>query len=336
MKIIIFILFCVLLLNGASPAEDKIIFKDGVNFEQKLSDNDVFFKNCVDFEILPLNNLGYFLDEEYGMIFKVELSSGKLLKTISSRGQGPGELHLPASLRVKNNMIFVLDNGFNGIQIFDQEGKFINSFRIRSTFFGDRNLYVNEKNEIFVGKINTLANTMVAVYDLQGKELESLIQYQKDGKKDNTRESLMRKAFLISLDSKGNIYILYYILRKLSKYTRKGEMLWETEIKNEILDKFSADDYFNIDKKKYTMRQSVFSLDITSRDEIVVGHAGGGCVFTSEGKMKKLILLNERIGDNNEYHFLNLHTFKIRGNMLMNLSVFGKIIYQYQYKEDFK
>ena len=329
-------MFCVLILNGASHAEDKIIFKDGVNFEQKLSDNNVFFKNCVDFDILPKNDIGFFLDQIYGMIFKVELSSGKLLKTISSKGQGPGELHFPVNLRVSNNKIFVLDNGFNGIIIFDLEGNIINSFRIRSTFFGDRNLYVNEKNEIFVGKINTVANTMVAVYDLQGKELESLIQYQKDGKKDNTRESLMRKAYLINLDSKGNIYILFYILRKLAKYNRKGEMLWETEIKNEILDKFSTDDYFKIDKKKYTMRQSIFSLDITSRDEIVIGHAGGGCIFTSDGKMKKLVLLNEKIGDNNEYYFLNLQTFKIRGNMLINLLGYGKVIYKYQYKEDFK
>ncbi len=325
-----------LLLSGSSSAVEKIIFKDGVNFEQKLSDNNVFFKNCSDFEILPLNNIGFFLDEEYGMIFKVELSSGKLLKTISSKGQGPGELHIPISLRVRNNMIFVLDNGFNGIKIFELEGKFVNSFRIGSTLFGNRNIYVNEKNEIFVGKINALANTMVSVYDLQGKELESLIRYQKDNKTDNTRESLMRKLYLINLDSKGNIYILYYIFRKLIKYNRKGEMLWETEIKNEILDKYPKDDYANIDEKKYNIRQYIFNLDVTNSDEIVVGHAGGGCVFTTDGKMKKLILLSEKIGDNNEYHFSNLHTFKIRGNMLMNLLVFGKMIYNYQYKEDFK
>ena len=336
MKIIILIMFCVLLLNGASHAEEKIIFKDGVNFEKKLSDNNVFFKNCVDFEILPLNNVGFFLDKEYGVIFKIELSSGKLLKTISSKGQGPGELHLPISLCVRNNMIFVLDKGFNGIQIFDLEGKFVNSFRIQSTLFGSRNIYVNEKNEIFVGKINTLSNTMVTVYDLKGKELESMIQFQKDGKKDNTRESLMRKAYLINLDSKGNIFILYYILRKLAKYNRKGDILWETYIKNEILDTFPKDDYANRDGKKYTMKNYIFNLDITSRDEIVVGHAGGGCVFTPDGKMEELILLNEKIGDNNEYHFLNLHTFKIRGNMLMNLLVFGNIIYNYQYKEEVK
>ena len=336
MKIIILILIFLLLLSGSSSAVEKIIFKDGVNFEQKLSDNDVFFKNCSDFEILPLNNIGFFLDEEYGMIFKVELSSGKLLKTISSKGQGPGELHIPISLRVRNNMIFVLDNGFNGIKIFDLEGKFVNSFRIGSTLFGNRNIYVDEKNEIFVGKINTLANTMVTVYDLKGKELESLIQYQKDNKRDNTRESLMRKLYLINLDSKGNIYILYYLFRKLIKYNRKGEMLWETKIKNEILDKYPNDDYANMDEKKYNLRYSIFNLDVTNSDEIVVGHAGGGCVFTTDGKMKKLILLSEKIGDNNEYHSINLETFKIRGNMLMNLLVFGKMIYNYQYKEDFK
>lgn len=336
MKRIILILVCFLLSTVASHAQEKIIFKDGVNFEQKLSDNDIFFKNCSDFEILPGNNMGYFLDQEYGMIFKVELSSGKLLKTISSKGQGPGELHIPISLRVRNNMIFVLDKGFNGIKIFDLEGKFINSFRINSRLFGRRNIYVNEKNEIFVGKIDTLANTMVSVYDLKGKELGSLIRYQKDNKRDNTRESLTRKVYLINLDSKGNIYILYYILRKLAKYNRKGDILWETDIKNEILEKFPKDDHVNTDGKIYTMRWYISNMDITKSDEIVVGHAGGGCVFTGDGKMKKLIQLSEKIGDKNEYHFLKLDIFKIRENMLMNVLFFGNAIYSYQYKDNVK
>lgn len=326
----------VFLVTGSFYAVEKITLKDGLNFEEKLAENDVFFKQCVDFEILPENKVVYFLDKTYGMIFKVDLNTGKLLKTISSKGQAPAELHLPVCLRIRNNMIFVLDKGFMGVKIFDLEGKFIDCFKVAAVLFDRRNLYVNDKSEIFVGKINLKSNTMVTVYDIKGNELRSLIPYLEKGEKDNTRESFTRKAYLLNLDSKGNVYILYYILRDLVKFDKNGQQLWKVHIKNEILDQYPEDDYAMMDKKKVQLRWYVFNFDISNKDDIVVGHAGGGCILNGDGKIKKLILVNEKIGDDEKYIFVNLETFKIRDDILLNLQIWGKYINIYKFMEDLK
>jgi len=324
------------LATGWFYAVDKITFKDGLNFEQKLAGNDVFFKECVDFEIFPGNNTAYFLDKTYGMIFKVDLKTGKLLKTISSKGQGPAELHLPVCLRIKNNLIFVLDKGFMVVKTFDLEGKFVDCFKVSAVLFDRRNFYVNEKNEIFVGKINIKSNTMVTVYDIKGNELRSLIPYLEEGEKDNTRASFTRKAYLLNLDSRGNIYILYYILRDLVKFDKNGQQIWKVHIKNEILDEFPEDDYAKMDSRKFELRWYVFNFDITDKDDIVIGHAGGGCILNGDGKIKKLIRVNEKIGDEKKYLFVNLETFKIRENILLNLQIWGKYINIYKFMEELK
>lgn len=336
MKQLISFLMVFYLATVVFSTVETITLKDGLNFEQKLAENDVFFKECIDFEILPGNNTAYFLDKTYGMIFKVDLKTGRLLKTISSKGQAPAELHLPVCLRIKNNMIFVLDKGFIGVKIFDLEGKFIDCFKVAAVLFDRRNLYVNEKNEIFVGKINLKSNTMVTVYDIKGNELRSLIPYLEKGEKDNNRASFTRKAYLLNLDSKGNVYILYYILRDLVKFDKNGQQLWKIHIKNEILDKFPEDDYAKINNTKVELHWYVFNFDITDNNDIVIGHAGGGCILTEDGKIKRLIRVNEKIGNEQKYIFVNLETFKIRENILLNLQIWGKYINIYKIMEELK
>ncbi len=335
MRRLILIMSVILIFNGPFYAVDKIVFTKGFNLEPKMAENEVFLKECSDVEIVPSENVGYFLDKNFGMIFKIDLRTGKLLKTISSKGQGPGELHIPISLQIRNGLIFVLDKGFMGVKIFDLEGKFINCFKLGSVLFGNRNFFVNEKDEIFVGKIDTRTNTMVTVYDLKGNELRSLIPFLEKGEKDNNKNTLERKAYLLSLDSKGNIYILYYVLRDLVKFDKKGNMVWKVHIKNEIFDQYPDEDYAHTDGNTMRMRWSIFNLFITEKNEIVVGHSGGGCIYDEEGKIKKLISTIEDIEDIKNSN-LSLTIFRIREGLLINVLLVNKNIYIYPYKEDTK
>jgi hypothetical protein len=309
---------------------EKIILQDGINFEKKLADNNVFLKSCSDFEIEPEKNLVYFLDKIYGQVFKVELSTGKLLKTIGTKGQGPKELMIPVSLRVRNDKIFVLDAGFNGIKIFNPEGNFINEFKLRSALMGKRNIDVNEKDEIFLGKIDYQTKTMVSVYSVKGKRIRSLIRYRGENR-NNDMAKISRYQYLLKLDNKGNIYLLHYMLRKVGKYDKNGNFLWESDIENEILAQFPGNEFVKANGKTISTQWYVFNLDVIENNDIVVGHAGGGCLFGEDGKLKKLLLVKNEI-DGKEYN-VNLDLFKLRGNILMNILIDGKFIDYYKYKE---
>jgi hypothetical protein len=110
---------------------EKIVLSGGKDYERILAKNEVFLKSCVDFVFQPENDSVFFLDQHYSHVFLVKMSTGELQRTISSRGQGPGELHRPTCLAVKNKKIFVLDRGFNGVKIFDFTGKLISEFRLK-------------------------------------------------------------------------------------------------------------------------------------------------------------------------------------------------------------
>jgi hypothetical protein len=311
---------------------EKIVLKGGTNFEEKLASNNVFFKYCRDFVLEPENNLVYFIDRFYGQIFKVELNSGKLLKTISEKGQGPAQLHDPISMKIKNKMIFVFDRGFNGIKIFSVEGKLIKEFRLNTGTLGSgRNIDVNDQNEIFVGRIDSVDNTMVSIYDMTGRKVRSLIQFKK---KDVSMAKISRHQYLIKLDKKGNIYLLFYMMRKLAKYNNTGKLLWERDIKNEILDQYKKDEYVKMGKETISKRWYIFDLDVTNNNEIIVGHAGGGCMFDEDGNLKNLILTEIKLDGKPIY--TNLGLFKIRGNVLMNILQLGKDIFHYKLEEEKK
>jgi hypothetical protein len=323
------IVLACLMLSFLVHALEKVALEDRVNFERMLAGNDIFFKKCADLELDPGNDLAYFLDKVYGKVFKVKLSTGKLVKTIGAKGQGPRELMRGVRLRVKNNKIFVLDEGFNGIKIFDLEGNFINEFKLKSALMGKRNFDVNEKDEIFLGKVDYQAQTMVSVFNVKGERLRSLIHFDGEDRNDD-RLNVSRYYYLLKLDKKGNIYILYYMLRKLAKFDAKGKLLWETDIENEILDQFPADEFVQARGKTISKRWYIFNVETLENGSVIVGHAGGGSLFTGDGKLKKLLLVKREI-DGKEYN-VNLDSFRVAGNILM--SVLVRSIFYYNLKED--
>jgi hypothetical protein len=325
-------LLCLILLFlvavGFSHAVEKKTYKDGLDFEAKLSANNVFLKECYDLEFFPAKNVAFFLDKTFAMIFKVELSTGKLLKTISNRGEGPFELKAPVCFQVKNNMVFVLDMGLNAIKIFDIDGKRINEFRLRRSLDYQTKICVNAKNEIFIGMIDSQKKTMVTVYDMKGNELRSFIRYKEEKKSKNYMTDLTN-YYSIYMDSKENIYVLYYFLRKLAKYTKNGDFVWETKIKNELLDQYPNNDGVKWNGKQYQDTSHLSNMDITANNEIVLGHAGGGCVFGEDGKLKRLLMVYKKNKDEGTYRFSSLTLFKIRENLLMIYS-FNRDIYIYK------
>jgi hypothetical protein len=315
---------------------EKVVLTDGKDYERILAKNEVFLKYCVDFVFQPENDSVFFLDRHYSHIFWVKMSTGELIRTISSRGQGPGELYRPTCLAVKNKKIFVLDRGLNGVKIFDFTGKVISEFRLRRIISSWTRLDVNEKDEIFVGQIDSIDFNMVSVYDTAGNKIKSLIPYKDDKNLSKAISKKSRYQYRVRLDGEGNIFLLYFMLRKLGKYSPTGQLLWEKNIENEILEQFETKDTVKRGNGTLTIYKHIFSMEILENGNIVVGHAGGGSLFSKEGKLEKLILVEKKSPDREEPYFVNLSLFSIRNNRLLNILNFGKYIHLYKIQEAIK
>ncbi|MCP4216942.1 MAG: hypothetical protein GY765_19995, partial [bacterium] len=243
-----------LLLLGCSLHQlgvEEVSLTNRINFEEKMSKNEVFLKRCTAFDLNYAANRVYFVDKNYGHILVVELSSGKLVKTISSKGQGPAELHEPTSMRIRDGKIFVLDRGFGGIKMFDTEGRNLGQFRLKTIPWRWTRIDVNDKGEIFVGSLDRNDKSMVSVYDSKGTFLRALIKYKgTDLAKASRKKSGIQYFF--KLDNDGNIVLLFYMLRQMAKYDAEGNQLWSVEIKNRILDEYPPElDKYNSNGKIY-------------------------------------------------------------------------------------
>ncbi len=318
---IIFIFFCVVFLTSLFPVE-KVIFNHAIDLSKKLIQNNVFLKMCGDFDFD--DQYIFLLDRRFSIIFQVDINSGKLIRTISSRGQGPGELSFPLAIKVKKEKIFVVDRGFSGVKIFDIKGTLFNEFK-STTSFRISSIDVNDHDEIFLDEIDNRKNTLVSVYDLRGNRIKSLINHQVLQKKK--KSYLEESQYQIKLDKQRNIYLLFFLQRKLAKYSITGELLWEKKIKNQILDEFPKDDSLELTEETVSITRRIFDFDVTERFNIVIGHAGGGCVYNSGGELIKLIGLEK------ENQQKGLFLFKIKRDKLINITRFGEIIYIYKTKE---
>jgi DNA-binding beta-propeller fold protein YncE len=304
---------------------DKIILKESntIDFLEKMDKNDVFVK-FVEFVDVDDKNIFYFLDTGLCTILKLDSDTGKLIKFISSRGQGSGELDIPIAMKVTNNMIFVADFGFGGVKIFSTEGDLLKEFK---TGLHIGWLDVNKRNEIFVREAETDSMPVISIYNMDGKKIRKFLRFPIKNRSDRIA-FILNREFIFRLDSKENIIVLFHKKNIIRKYNKKGDMLWERKIENEILQKHSNPRKPRLGKgSSVYIRSNVFQLDIDKNNNIIVGHVAGGMVFNPDGKAVKLLVCEPPV---------NLDVFKLYNNdkKILRLGVGGRYkIKIYEYKK---
>lgn len=318
MKKLILTLLLLTALN-LYPVE-TVVIKDSEchDYLKILEKNDVLFYQVTAVDADENNRL-YFLAHKLCTILRIDYKTGKLVNTIGSKGQGPGELDVATAIRVVNGKVFVADRVFGGVKIFGVEGSLIKEFRTHPYISW---LDVNANEEIFAKESEPDATPVIAVYNKDGKRLKTLIRFPYTGSPDRLKISIL-KHFVFRVDGLGNIFVLNNTERTLQKYDRKGRMLWEKPIINEILEK-----YLHREKKSYRdrlgniRRRTIVRnfMDIDKKNHIIIGHAGGGVILDNNGNNYKLIKF--------ESPLKILHLLKLFDNdsKLMNLMVAGDII----------
>lgn len=256
---------------------------ESIDLLEKMENNDFFMKSIMGVDA-DENNI-YFLDHDLGTVFRVDKNTAKLVNTIGSKGQGPGELQAGMSIRVINNMVFVSDVNFNGIKIFSPEGKTVKEFK---TVIRSKCVEVNKKNEIFVIGVSPEGFPNISVYNMDGKKIREFLKFPF---KNTGRPSyILNSEMEFRIDKDENMVIVFVLKKLIRKYTPKGELLWEKEIKNEILDKYITDPRFDTRKSGAVYyHRSIFRIDFDKNNNIIVGHVHGGMIYDKNGNIIGLI-----------------------------------------------
>lgn len=287
-KLLILIIF-LLLPVFLFPITSIITLDKSIPLGEMMIENDIFVRFVSDFCIYE-NSL-FLVDKNKGQILITDINRGKLLKKISSFGQGPKELQNPQHIFVQDNKVYVIDTGFLGIKIFSTNGDFIRSFKIRSEYFADPSgkSFAVYNNEIFIPEDNANDQTLVSVYSQDGKRVRGIIRGKPD--KSNAIDYLSQRNYHLRIDSSGNVYLLYPLDRKLKKFNPQGDQLWEKEINDKLLNQLSHDDGVRRNERGgLNTSKKVFDIEIDNKDRIFIIHAGGGCIFDQDGNILFLLL----------------------------------------------
>jgi sugar lactone lactonase YvrE len=175
-------------------------------------------------DVLVAPNGDIFVSEGHGggndRIFKFS-KDGKLIKTWGKKGTAPGEFDIPHALAMDSRgRLFVGDRNNNRIQIFDQDGMFLEQwpqFSRPSGIYIDRNdvMYVADSESESVSRNHPGWKRGIRIGSAKEGKVTGFIP------DPNERATGTSAAEGVAADSQGNIYGAEVGPRAVKKYVRK-------------------------------------------------------------------------------------------------------------------
>jgi hypothetical protein len=147
--------------------------------------------------------------------------TGKIIKTWGKKGNGPGEFDVPHTLAMDSReRLFVGDRGNNRIQIFDQDGKFIDQW---AQFSRPSGVYIDKNDVIYVADAESGSGNKAHGAWKRGIRIGSakdgtVMAFIPDPDENATTTSA---AEGVTSDAMGNIFGAEVGPRRVMKYVRQ-------------------------------------------------------------------------------------------------------------------
>lgn len=186
-----------------SPDASKQLLKLGKFGETGDNASKDLFNRPTDVAVAA--NGDFFVSDGYGNSRVVKFDkNGKFLKIIGGKkGSAPGEFDLPHSITIDGRgRVLVADRENKRVQIFDQEGKFLEQWTHLGSPYG---LHISKDDVIYIA---------------DGVNGKIWIANAKDGKLLDTIEST-NEIHWVSVDPAGNVYAASNRSRYLRKYVKR-------------------------------------------------------------------------------------------------------------------
>jgi DNA-binding beta-propeller fold protein YncE len=189
----------------------------------------------------------YVLDSEDNNL-KVFEKDGIFFKCIGRKGQGPGEFVRPWTVSIAEDNICITDTGNRRVQIFSKDGMYLRSYKVPVGY--GVGLAFDEKGSLYLNTKGFRSPKLISAHDNQGNllmefgnlegdliEFYDFTQIKEQIKEGKIPDSFKNDILLIT-DRIGNLFAVHRALNKIKKFSPKGKLLYEEEIK--------ADEYKNI------------------------------------------------------------------------------------------
>jgi len=140
-----------------------------------------------------------------------EAQTGKHLFDFGKRGSGPGEFNLPRDVAIGKDKLYVVDGGNFRIQVFDMEGKFLQTFgqigKQLGSFGRPKEADTDEEGNLYV--IDTAFGNF-QIFNPQGE----LLMFVGD-RGDMDSPGVFNLPSGITLDENGRIYVTDQLFKKI-------------------------------------------------------------------------------------------------------------------------
>jgi sugar lactone lactonase YvrE len=184
--------------------------------------NDVFSGPC-DVAVAGNGNIfvadGHIADVPVNRIVKFS-KDGTFMKAWGTRGSGPGEFDTPHSLAIDSRgRIFVADRSNSRIQIFDQDGRFLDQWK---QFGRPSGVFIDQNDTIYVAdsqsnsKLNPGYTRGIRIGSAKDGKVTALIPFVEPDPEKNSNAGIEG----VAADAKGNVYAGEVSTEMFKKYAK--------------------------------------------------------------------------------------------------------------------
>ncbi|RLE02084.1 MAG: hypothetical protein DRJ11_08130 [Candidatus Aminicenantes bacterium] len=161
-----FSLFCILFFLPLVYSQEKIKLEQDFSIGENSGDENYIFGRISDIAISPKDEI-FVLDTAKWVVSKFS-RNGKFLLSVGKRGQGPGEFGTyPVAIETDNEGNLIVAE-FRKISIFNNEGKFLGSFKLD---FQCQDFFIDDSNWIIL--LGLKDGKIFHIYNRNGEEIFS-------------------------------------------------------------------------------------------------------------------------------------------------------------------
>jgi len=218
----ILILFFLLFFICSVFAEDIILKK----LKKIAPEGKGEIYKCIDLTTDELGNI--YITDMLDYSIKKYNRNGDFIKKTGKKGEGPGEFHSPGLIDYYQGKIYVSQQMYPKIQIFNKNLNYINTIPLQ-TFVWCLEIFDNKLFVTSASILSAVNNSGVFQIKDNGKFMINSGEIKNDVKKNNIPDFLYRfKKFTI--DKRGNYYIVNNYINKIEKYNKRDRKIWETAL----------------------------------------------------------------------------------------------------------
>lgn len=169
------------------------------------------------------DGLFYILDAGNNRI-QVFDNAAKFIRTIGREGKGPGEFTYPVDVAIDSQNNLLISESMGRVQILDAEGSYKKGFKPTETYPG--RMAVNREGMVYLYNAGRSAiDALFLLYDYEGNIVGKI---GSPGTKEAPYLRTMKNLNHFCLDSKDNLCISYISRTLLEKYSKAGNLIWQS------------------------------------------------------------------------------------------------------------